>query len=272
MIASNGLKVFDVALNGQWLARGGYCPIYIEDVSETPSLDVSTLPAGGFAGQWLQNLSRAKLDIKLTIYAKAKNVAERMFAFEHIASWANQAQITPALLTASYRKNQQLLCVCTTPPAFPALRSATTRLNLTLTSYACPYWQGQRTEWIRSGRIPANVPSGARVTLPGTPGLPAQADLTVTVLDGTMTSLRIQTPLSDIQLTGMSLAAGMSLHLWHDDRGILTIRDSSGAPLSCFRTPESSDDLWLYSGRVNDVTVTADAAHQYVLEGGALFA
>ncbi len=274
MIATNTDKRLNVTLNGQELARSGSCPVYVEDISESPTMETSTLPAGNASGLWVQNNMRSKLDVTISVYIKTHSISDRAKAFAKIAEWAAQAVNSPGKLTVSYREGQHLVCICSKPPTLPSTSSNTSRISMTFTAFSCPYWHGSAIASTTATAIAANKTAVVKINPTGTIGMIAKVDVNFQNKGADpMTAVEVITPLTRMTLSGLSIPSGKSVYIKHDVyTDVLIIVDSNGNRLAHCRTPNSDDDLLASCCAENSIKVKANTAYIYsVSMNGGVF-
>ena len=99
------------------------------------------------------------------------------------------------------------------------------------------------------------------LTIPGQFRTVADVDFTNTT-NSTLTDLSITAGGSTISLTGLSLLINATVHIFHDEKGLLKItasRDSTTISAYNYRTAASDDDLYVDPGK-QEISMTANVA------------
>lgn len=218
--------------------------IRITDVQElAPSQLTTTAAMAAGDGLRLLRHARQSLSVAVCLTIREYSMTRRKEALAAVLAWARPG----GWLTLGDRPGQRLNVVAQVLPSLQSAMRWTDALTLRFTAYEVPFWEES---------IPTHILPGRRIHLPGN-GPAAPVDFCWTAPGGSV-SLRVQTPLSCIQLDSLPTAAGQKLMLTH--AGGVPIITLDGKDVLAYRTADSSDDLLLPSGETSTVEVTANGA------------
>lgn len=222
--------------------------ILVTGISElAPSMNVNTTPRWGMGTNLTKNVP-ASLDVqvKFSIRIKKQDQAGRAEVFSMVNGWAAGG----GYLTVSHREGKRIRVSCNGITAFDDPVKWTTEYTITFRAYEAPYWEDAR-EWSDTF---TGSSIAARVIARG--NLPTVADMYIRN-DGSssISSLTITANGKTMAFSSLSLAAGHTLAIEHDEHGFLTIKDGSTSKMSA-RTLSSVDDIELVPGP-NEITVSS---------------
>ena len=221
----------------------------LTDAQEVPSWET---PVSGRAvphGQFPSGLRRRQLEIRLTVHLKAWDAGERGRLYQALCRWAG-----PGTLSVSWRPGQVLQVDCGYVEGLPSLSACTKTLTVRLCAHLCPFFLDAE------GEVHTELTDDAVFTLTpkGTAG--ARAEVTVVnqetreMTEVYMETLEGDTRQSFLFLTGLHLRSGVQLDAKYDAFGLLTIT-AGGQSVLAHRSPDSSDELRLESGREQTVHI-----------------
>lgn len=236
------MHLFDCAVDGNALSSLPF-NIIVYDITDEPSEKITATPYGIGNGSFFTRSQRESLSVTVRLAVREQDTVRRTAAFAAIQTWARGR-----IFTRSDRPDQELLIDHVAQPVMQSALQWTGYVDVTFTAYALPYWRGSIPEETTiNGAGYVNAPGSAeRCT----------ADVTITPTGGTLTMVILQTAESSITLEGISIPAGESIVIDHDEGGYLRIMHGSNS-LLIDRTVDSSDDLYLPTGR-SEVSVTGN--------------
>lgn len=260
---------FDAEYSGAKFSEIDDDVILIDIIEKPAEVDLQTARFGGGAGQRVLSAERTSLSVDLVYVIRTQDPVKRTELQQKVAKWANMGHFpnTNAQLKISTRPDALLNAkVYKAPVQGSALRWADD-LTLTFVAYEIPYWVGTRvtasvsTTWQEGYQKyrGANVinPAGDVVNVP-------VASVTVVNTDPEsdwLTWFRIKTNQTEITLDGIGIPINRMMMITYAEPRILKIYDifNSTANLLPYRTPDSSDELIVQTGKDNQITVEADA-------------
>lgn len=226
----------------------------VQTVTEPqPEMDMETADAIGVRGSTLARRKRKSKEVKIgIIIGNQYDLEARAATMDAIASWAKDG-----ILKMSYRPNQRLRVSAGRLPAIGSVREWTQMIEVSLVAYALPYWEG-----IEETAVTLTAEADAETTgilhPMGTAEF-APCAVTITNTDETVLSrLTVSAGSTQITLSGLEIASGGSVTLYHDDNMLFRIQ-SNGTELANLRTSTSSDELIVTPGADNTISITADA-------------
>lgn len=216
--------------------------ILIQGIEEgTGKEQISAVSLFGGVGQRITNRHRDTLEVavRFSIRQKKNDMQARSDIFEKVNAWAAPG----GWLTVNYKAGRRLRVVCAQFPEAKDQWDWTATYTITFRAYTVPYWQQAG-----ANRLTATGSSITRQM-----GVGGSAD---TVLDiafhntsgATCDTFKVQAGASMMELRGLGLANGETLHIDHTDDGVLRIRIQNGSTYRSAldkRTTASSDDLWV---------------------------
>lgn len=217
--------------------------IVLYDIVENASGSTTATPKAVYDGSHFVRSQRSSLSVSLRIAIREQGTEERMRILSDVQTWARGR-----ILTRSDRPDQELLIDHVQQPVMQSALQWTGYVDVIFTVYVMPFWRGSIPE-------ETTITGAGYVTAPGSAER-CTADVTITPTGGTLTKVIIQTAESSITLEGISIPAGESIVIDHDEGGYIRIMHGSNS-LLIDRTVDSSDDLYLPTGR-SEVSVTGN--------------
>ena len=215
--------------------------IYILDIQEDPAqVDVSTAPKAGGAGRFVVARRRQTLSVTILFAVREYDVTRRKAIMQEIVAWAKGGKY----LSINDRPGQRLRVEVEELPTIQSALRWTQELSITITAYASPFWENDYTDSLTTSGTASMTVTGDADSAP--------VDVSVKPSGGTVT---VKADKSTITLTDVS----DNVEITHGDEGILRML-SNGVSILSHRTPDSSDDLTVTPGRVNDFSVTGGTA------------
>lgn len=244
----------DVTLNDVALSSL-HADLYVLDIAySVPQIEMTVaqlVTRGGI----LTDQRRKEISVTVTFELHVYSMPERMKACQEIVSWAKDG----GKLETTDRPDQYLECVCTGLPMVTSVLKWTEPLSVTFTAYAMPYWQEKHPV-----RVTFTEAGEQEVYVPGNAGsAPVYARITATEA---LTGLNVSVGNTYIALTDLTLSAGDTVEIDHDEHGLLTITQGDESILDK-RSPLSSDDLLAESGQKNTVAISENATAEFLIKG-----
>lgn len=231
--------------------------IFIEEIIEEPIFtpEVARKPTRG--SLMLNSPGRDQLNIKITVYVKERDRAERVKVIRKVAAWANAG----GTLTCGYRQYQEIYVKCITAPK-TTVWDTRQRIEMVFTSYE-GYWRDDTPE--------TDEGTGTSLTLALTPkgdiSCPLEAEITA---NAAVASVTLACGSNTIALTSLTLASGDVLKIQYDENGFLTIKVGTTSYLG-YRSAESADDIWLTPNTENSITFTSNASCTVTVIGKGVY-
>lgn len=236
--------------------------LLLQHIDEGPLEYAQTTAKRPYGGTYLLSNAPTKREITVSVAIReGLNFADRATIYQALCGWC-----APGWLRVSERPDQRIYVYPTHLPDLGKLREWTKDLDITLTAFWAPYWQALTPTVLAT----MEGTSGSRTIskMPGT--APGILDLAITPTSADLTSLtlrtyRASTIASTVQFnfTEAPIAAGETLAIEHDERGLLTVKKGTTGMLK-YRTPASADDLILTHALSDRIYFTANTACQVV--------
>lgn len=223
--------------------------IYVTDIAYgAPVREIKTMQLAGRNGQVLTGTTTGSVSVAVYFEIHERDVRRRAEIMEQVQRWA----MAGGMLTTGDRPERRLRVVCESPPVIGSALKWTQACSIGFTAYAVPFWEDAYP---------------TRVTISGngsksvyTPGFAAPACVECEVKNtgsSAVSTVSLSAGQTSMQFTGLSLAAGQTLVLAHDERGLLTARIGQTSVLAK-RTAASSDELELEAQQLSSLSVTAN--------------
>lgn len=252
--------LFDAALNGVAFSSIAEEVFLTDIVEEAPRMDTQTAPLALRDGLIRTHNRRQSLSVRLVYVIRTQDVGLRSELRDKVAAWAAKGGV----LTINSRPRKQLQVVMDTPPPLDSGGKWTNELSLTLTAYAVPFWEDVKAQGLQFSTAWADTYGQyffADVITPkgNAPEIPLTV-LLQCIGESALTALKIVANETVMEFTGLSIAAGQNvLAISYDKNGLLAIEDvMTGESLMKNRTPASSDDLLVKTGKGNQIMIYSD--------------
>lgn len=220
--------------------------IIIHDISESaPALDITTGARPGADGMQLLGIHRTMLTVVITLEIHDRRTDRRQDTADRVSAWC-----AGKVLTVSTRPGKRLSVACTGLHAVASALRWTDTMAIQLTAYETPYWEDERPTM---AVVKDQASDERTLHVGGTADTVLEVDIRRTG-PTTLNQVRIKAGRSRMELTGVGLGEGETLHIGHDDAGRLTlIIDGVEEARTVYDklTPESSDDLVISPGAVD---------------------
>ena len=164
------------------------------------------------------------------------------------------------VLTTSDRPDRVLHVVCESLPTVGSAQKWTGVCSIGFVAYAVPFWEDETP---RRVSITGNGSKNLFV-----PGFAAPACVEATVKNtgsGAISTVTLTAGDTSMSFSGISLAAGQTMTLAHDARGLLTAR-IGGTSVLDKRTAASRDELELEPGKNAALSVTTNGTSSTTFE------
>lgn len=240
---------YDAAVNGAWLGELDHLDrLIVKDIQEeAPRTRATTLRRPATAGLLLLKHQRETLRVAVTFVVWEQDVEMRKELVQRVNEWAMAQEIV--MLEINDRPGEMLFARVLEPAVVPSALKWTEEITIVFTAYEMPFWQDVEPSQVTTQGKASLYVNGIGETLCDAyiknSGSSAVTD--VTVLGGE-TSIRFQ---------GISLPAGETLAITHDNRGFISAK-IGGTSVLIHRTAESDDDLFLKCGQNNALSVSSN--------------
>lgn len=236
---------FDVAINGTWLSEVDDSIIVTDVKEEKPRTSTNTAEKAVGAGSRFIRHERESMSVSVSFVIWEQDVHRRKEIMQRVQEWTGASGVNH--LEINDRAGQRLCVRCTELPSMPSALNWQEQMQAVFTAYEMPFWQDI-------------TPSRETITANGSlfvPGMgEAMCDVEVTNKgSGAITTLTLVCGDTKLVFSGISLAAGKTLELSHDDLGLLSAKIGNTSVLNK-RTAESDDDLIAMCGQYNTITVS----------------
>lgn len=239
-------ELFGCSLNGEeFLSIDPQ--LYIQDIREQVKMTAETANRPGGGKRLTGGVSRDELTVTILFMVKERNRAKRQDIISRVNRWA-----TEGWLTVSTRPDQRLYVV-RTQAADSAAFAWHEDMSIVFSTYNGAEWQDRYP-------VSASITgaSGSASMIPrGTRDCPLDADITAS--GATVTSFTLTANGKQIAFSGLSIADGHTLHMYHDGLDLLHA-DVDGYAMLSHRTPASHDEIPLIPAQANTVSFSADGA------------
>lgn len=186
------------------------------------------------------------LSVVVVFEIHAYDINERQAILSHVVRWAQNG----GALQTNDRNGQMLKCICEQFPSVSSVRNWTDQLQITFSAHSLPFWQDVApTRLTLSGTsgndsvyIPGNVNGGF-------------VEVTVTA-NNALTSVTLSAGDTEIQLSGLNIAAGGTIVISYDDDMIQSIKSGNNSLLP-YRS--GNDDLIVDCGKIVPFEFSSDA-------------
>lgn len=220
--------------------------VFIEEITEEPhfSPEMAKKPTTG--SLMINQPGRDTMQIRLQVYVKERDLAERMNVIRKVSAWA----VHGGMMTCGHRKGQQIYVECVSTPKASVWD---TRQRLEYVFMASEsYWRGE----VPVSDEDTGTSLSFSITPKGDIDCPLEAEVTAAAA---VTSVTLSAGGKSMAFTGLSLSSGDVLKILYDKYGFLTAKVGTTSYLG-YRSAESADDIWLTPNAENTVTATADGS------------
>lgn len=215
--------------------------IILTDIIEQPAaVDVVSYPRAQGSGTRVSKRTRQSLSVSVRFRIWEYNVTRRKAVMQKVIAWAKGGK----RLAVNDRPAQRLRVEVDELPTIQSALHWQQEISLTFTAYAFPFWENDYADSLTTSGAASMYVAGDADSAP--------VDVSITPSGSKVTVKADQTT---ITLTGISGDVEIS----HGDDGLLRIV-SGGESILFHRTPESSDDLFVTPGRVNDFSIEGGTA------------
>lgn len=245
-----------VALNGVELSSLAPEIIVTDIVHNAPLRELKTSDIAGINGKLYTRTVTSSTGVTVYFEIHTQDVRRRAMIMEDVQRWA----MNGGVLTTGDRPDRRLDVVCESLPAVGSALKWTGSCSIGFTAYAVPFWEDETP---RRVSISGNGSKSLYV-----PGFAAPAGVEAAVRNagsGKITSVQLTAGETFMEFTGLSLAAGKTLAIGHDERGLLTAKIGETSVLAK-RTAESSDEMELEPGKTALFSVRTDGSASTVFE------
>lgn len=259
-------SVIRVWMDGQGLHDIDPKLVVLDVAENAPTLTINTGANGKYDGGYIISNNREQKDVVVQFVILARRFEERAAILDKVNAWAGGD-----LLRVSYRPGQALECVCT---AFPALTSSwqyAEPMTITFSAFGVPYWQQRERTAVYGSVASTDQTLGIRV-----PGTAPQCRASIEVMNesgSALTSVKATCAETEteIELTGLNIAAGKTLEIGYDVHGYMFIKDSDGTSWYGKRTAQSSDDILLNARKGNSVRIQTNTPVSSIVSAKGLY-
>lgn len=231
--------------------------IIVTDITHNaPVREVRASDIAGRNGKLYTRTVTSSAGVTVSFEIHTQDVRRRAAIMEDVQRWA----MPGGVLTTSDRPDRVLRVVCESLPTVGSAQKWTGICSIGFVAYAVPFWEdesprrviitgnGRKSLFVTGFAAPASVEAMIKNT-----GSGAISSVTLTAGETSMT------------FNGISLAAGQTMTIAHDARGLLTSR-IGGTSVLDKRTAASSDELELEPGKNAALSVTTDGTASTTFE------
>lgn len=232
--------------------------IHVVDIRENaPEQELTWADLPGRNGQRL--MGRVRRNKQITIEFDIRelfNLADRAQIVDAVNAWARDG-----VLEVSHRPEKRIRVVLAKAAELNGARDVTGSYTVDFDAAATPYWEAKEAVELHL----TGSSAGGALEIPGS--AEAKPEIYITPSSGTLNTLRVSFGLYTMNFTGLGVAAGNTLAITHDDRGVLVIADPATSKLDK-RTAESADDFSAAPGyTVASYTANTSCAAVFAVRG-----
>lgn len=249
---------FDIAVNGEWLSAV-HESVMVSDARETEKRRTEAAQKPVWFGSRFVRSARESLSVTVSFAIAERDPQRRMEVLKLVQDWA----VAGGPVEVSYRNGQQLHAVCDTPPTLASANKWTDALEVVFTAYDVPFW----IDTVETRSVITQIGS----IRPGGSPLLGVCDVAVTNTgDQTISHVEIATDSARMVFDGISLPSGGVLEIVHNEKWVLAAR-IAGRSVLVNRTEQSSDDMYLFCGTTNHISVAANGSVSAVFKARGVY-
>ena len=231
--------------------------IIVTDITHNaPVREVHASNIAGRNGKLYTRTVTSITGVTVSFEIHTQDVRRRAAIMEDVQRWA----MPGGVLTTSDRPDRVLRVVCESLPTVGSAQKWTGVCSIGFVAYAVPFWEDETP---RRVSITGNGSKNLFV-----PGFAAPACVEATVKNtgsGAISTVTLTAGDTSMSFSGISLAAGQTMTLAHDARGLLTAR-IGGTSVLDKRTAASRDELELEPGKNAALSVTTNGTSSTTFE------
>lgn len=231
--------------------------IIVTDITHNaPVREVRASDIAGRNGKLYTRTVTSSTGVTVSFEIHTPDVRRRAAIMEDVQRWA----MPGGVLTTSDRPDRVLSVVCESLPTIGSAQKWTGISSIGFVAYAVPFWEDETP---RRVSITGN---GSKTLF--VPGFAAPASVEATVKNtgsGAISTVTLTAGDTSMSFSGISLAAGQTMTLAHDARGLLTAR-IGGTSVLDKRTAASRDELELEPGKNAALSVTTNGTSSTTFE------
>ena len=231
--------------------------IIVTDITHNaPVREVHASNIAGRNGKLYTRTVTSITGVTVSFEIHTQDVRRRAAIMEDVQRWA----MPGGVLTTSDRPDRVLRVVCESLPTVGSAQKWTGVCSIGFVAYAVPFWEDESP---RRVSITGNGSKNLFV-----PGFAAPACVEATVKNtgsGAISTVTLTAGDTSMSFSGISLAAGQTMTLAHDARGLLTAR-IGGTSVLDKRTAASRDELELEPGKNAALSVTTNGTSSTTFE------
>ena len=245
-----------VALDGVELGELAPEIIVTDIIHNAPVRELKASDIAGRNGKLVDRTVTSSVGVTVYFEINTQDVRRRALIMEDVQRWA----MPGGVLTTGERPDRRLVVVCDSLPAVGSALKWTGRCSAGFTAYAVPFWEDESPR-----RVSISGNGSKSLFVPGF-AAPAGVEAKVTNTgSGAISSVKLTAGDTFMEFTGISLAAGKSLEIAHDARGLLTARIGDTSVLAR-RTAASSDEMELEAGKTAALAVSTNGTANTTFE------
>lgn len=237
-----------VALDGMELSEIAPEILVTDILHGAPVRELKTSQIAGRNGQLFTRAITSSVSVTVYFEIHTPDVRRRAAIMEDVQRWA----MPGGFLTVGDRPDRRLRVLCESLPGIGSALKWTSTCSIGFTAYDVPFWEDE---------MPTKVTiSGNGNKSMFVPGFAARAGVEASVKNtgsGAITSVTLTAGDTSMTFSGISLAAGKTLVLAHDERWLLTAGIGEKSVLAK-RTASSSDELELEAGKTATLAVSTN--------------
>ena len=231
--------------------------IIVTDITHNaPVREVRAYDIAGRNGKLYTRTVTSSAGVTVSFEIHTPDVRRRAAIMEDVQRWA----MPGGVMTTSDRPDRVLRVVCESLPTIGSAQKWTGISSIGFVAYAVPFWEDE------SPRRVSITGNGSKSLF--VPGFAAPAGVEARVTNtgsGAISSVTLTAGETSMTFNGISLAAGQTMTIAHDARGLLTSRIGGTSVLNK-RTASSSDELELEPGKNAALSVTTNGTASTTFE------
>ena len=231
--------------------------IIVTDITHNaPVREVRASDIAGRNGKLYTRTVTSSTGVTVSFEIHTPDVRRRAAIMEDVQRWA----MPGGVMTTSDRPDRVLRVVCESLPTIGSAQKWTGVCSIGFVAYAVPFWEDE------SPRRVSITGNGSKSLF--VPGFAAPAGVEARVTNtgsGAISSVTLTAGETSMTFNGISLAAGQTMTIAHDARGLLTSRIGGTSVLNK-RTASSSDELELEPGKNAALSVTTNGTASTTFE------
>lgn len=228
---------YDASLNGVSISTISQDLVVLDVIEVSPDISVKAETRTTGDGMRVVRKTRNKAVVIVEFAIFDQNIERRKEICQLVQKWAYAG----GTLKINDRVGQQLAVECTEIPAVTSALRWAEKFRVVFTAFDNPFWES-----VSPAQITATEETN--IIIPGNADK-SKAEITATnTTDAVITAFFIDTEISRLEFSGISIPALGKILIGYDDNGYLYAKIGNNSVLGK-RTVESSDDLFVKCGK-----------------------